>query len=95
METNKTFEFFIDEKVTSWYRTRFEVRANNQEEAIVKAIEATEDGAHCVGSWELIHETLESMSIGENKEYATAELYSSNAEDDKIWDNKHGLLLEF
>lgn len=94
MKTDKIFEFFIDEKVTSWYRTRFEVKSNNQEEAIKKAIECAENGAHCIGSWKLIDETIECMTIGENKENPTIELYTSNSEDDLIWDNKHGLLLE-
>ena len=35
----KTFNFYLDTKVTDWYRTDFEIEANSEEEAKQKAIE--------------------------------------------------------
>lgn len=93
MEANKTFNFFIDEKVTAWYRTGFSLEASNQEEAIEQAIKFVENGNHLAIRWNVIDETVEPMDIQSNEENPTAELFTSNAEDDLIWDNKHGLLL--
>lgn len=93
MKTVKTFEFFVDEKVTAWYRTKFSIQADTQEEAMAKAIEVVECGSHLAIGWDLIEETVEPMDIASNDENPTAELFTSNAEDDLIWDNKHGLLL--
>jgi hypothetical protein len=93
METNKTFEFFIDEKVTSWYRTRFNVQANNQEEAISKAIRMVESGDTELYSWEELESCAERMTIAENYNNPTIELYTSNGEDEVTWDNANGLLI--
>ena len=40
----KTFEFFLDQKVTTWMRTDFEVKANNLNEAVKIAKQMYEDG---------------------------------------------------
>jgi hypothetical protein len=35
----KTFNFYLDQKVTTWYRTNYEVEAESLEEAEKKAIQ--------------------------------------------------------
>jgi len=35
----KTFNFYLDTKITTWMRTDFEIEANSLEEAKLKAIE--------------------------------------------------------
>ena len=93
METNKTFEFFIDEKVTTWYRTRFNVQADNQEDAISKAINMVQSGDTELFSWEELESCLERMTVAQNNNNPTIELYTSNGEDEVTWDNWNGLLI--
>ena len=45
------FQFFFDQKVTSWNRTNFEVEAENYEEAKKLAIELVENGKVSEYSW--------------------------------------------
>lgn len=71
------FQFFFDQKVTSWNRTNFEVEAENYEEAKKLAIELAENGKVSEYSWEPIFETTELMSKEENDGQPTEELYSS------------------
>ena len=71
------FQFFFDQKVTSWNRTNFEVEAENYEEAKIKAIELAKSGKLSEYSWEPISETTELMSKEENDGQPTEELYSS------------------
>ena len=82
----KTFDFYLDTKVTTWYRTPFEVEANSLEEAKQKAIEFVKDDEHSSISWDQVDETTEVMSVDENGGESTEELYyESNG--DMIWDN--------
>lgn len=71
------FQFFFDQKVTSWNRTNFEVEAENYEEAKKLARELVENGKVSEYSWEPIFETTELMSKEENDGQPTEELYSN------------------
>lgn len=71
------FQFFFDQKVTSWNRTNFEVEAENYEEAKKLAIELVKNGKVSEYSWEPIFETTELMSKEENDGQPTEELYSN------------------
>jgi hypothetical protein len=82
----KTFDFYLDTKVTTWYRTPFEIEANSLEEAKQKAIEFVKDDEHSSISWEQIDETTEVMSVDENGGESTEELYYETSEK-MIWDN--------
>jgi hypothetical protein len=82
----KTFDFYLDTKVTTWYRTPFEIEANSLEEAKQKAIEFVKDDEHSSISWEQIDETTEVMSVDENDGESTEELYYESSEK-MIWDN--------
>jgi hypothetical protein len=82
----KSFDFYLDTKVTTWYRTPFEIEANSLEEAKQKAIEFVKDDEHSSISWEQIDETTEVMSVDENGGESTEELYYESSEK-MIWDN--------
>jgi len=71
--TMKTFDFYLDTKVTTWYRTNFEVEANSLAEAKQKAIQ-------------FVKETTEVMSVDENGGESTEELYYESSKN-LIWDN--------
>ena len=74
----KTFNFYLDQKVTTWYRTNFEVEAETLEEAEKKAIQLYEKGELDDISWEQIDGTNELMTIDENGGDTTAEIYIEN-----------------
>jgi hypothetical protein len=81
------FDYFLDQKVTTWYRTRFEINANNQEEADEKAKEFIRVGNHSDIEWEQVDGVIDVMTPEINDNQATEELFQSNGEDEKIWDN--------
>jgi len=80
----ETFNFYLDTKVTTWYRTNFEIDADNLEDARKKAIEMYKSGTLSEFGWEQICDTIEMMSVKENGGYPTEELFS---EDESIFDN--------
>jgi len=84
-QTLTTFNFHLDTKVTTWYRTNFEIEANSEEEAKQKSIEFIKRGDHTEISWEQIDETIEGMVPEENGNESTEELYDENG--NIIWDN--------
>ena len=84
-QTLTTFNFHLDTKVTTWYRTEFEIEAESLEEATKKSIEFIKRGDHTEISWEHIDETIEGMKPDENGGEPTEELYDENST--VIWDN--------
>lgn len=84
-QTRTIFNFHLDTKVTTWYRTEFEIEATTIEEAQKKAIEFRERGDNTELPWEHIDETLEGMIPDENGGEPTEELYDENG--NVIWDN--------
>ena len=83
----KNFDYFLDQKATTWYRTRFKIEANNQEEADEKAKEFIRLENHSDISWNPIDNAIDVMTPAMNDNQATEELFQSNGEDEKIWDN--------
>jgi hypothetical protein len=81
----ETFDFFLDTKVTTWYRTPFEIEANTLEEAQKLAIKFVKDGEHETKCWEEIEDVIQNMSVKENQGKATQELRTEDF--DTIWDN--------
>lgn len=81
-----TFDFYLDTKVTTWYRTPFEIEADTLEEAKQKAIDYVKDDGHYNDGWEQIDDTPEIMSIKENGGESTEELYTYE-DGEMIWDN--------
>lgn len=82
----KTYDFYIDTKVTDWYRTPFEIEANSLEEAKELAIKFVENTHHSEIPWQQIDCTIEIMSVKENGGASTEELYYEPV-GDMIWDN--------
>ena len=81
----ETFEFYIDTKVTTWYRTPFEIEANSEEEAKQKAIDYVKDDGHSSQSWEQLDDTIEELSVKDNGGQSTQELFMDSG--DFIWGN--------
>jgi len=82
----ETFDFYLDTKVTGWYRTKFEIESENLEDAKKKAIDFVKSGETSYISWEQIDDTLEVLSVGDNDGHSTEELYA-NGDGEIIWDN--------
>jgi D-mannonate dehydratase len=86
----KTFEFFLDQKVTTWMRTDFEVKAKDLNEAVKIAKEMYEDGDLEQISWEEIMDTKEVLRPCDNGGESTAEIYNMNELGDvlEVYNNK-------
>ena len=82
----KTYDFYLDTKVTTWYRTPFEIESNSLEEAKELAIKFVENTHHSEIPWEQVDETIEIMSVKENGGESTEELYYEPV-GEMIWDN--------
>lgn len=80
----KVFDFYLDQKVTTWYRTEFEIKADSAEEAQKKAIEFIKRGDHIDISWEHLDDTTEELPVDENGGESTMELYYSNDRGDVL-----------
>ncbi len=85
-QTLTTFNFFLDTKVTDWYRTAFEIEADSLESAKELAIKFVENDHHGEIPWEQIDCTIEPMSVKDNGGECTEELYYEPV-GDVIWDN--------
>jgi|688.fasta_scaffold1937202_2 hypothetical protein len=82
----KQFDFYIDTKVTTWYRTPFKIDAETLEDAKEKAINFVESRKHTDLSWEQVDDTIEHLSVKDNNNWATEELFcDESSEKDNIW----------
>jgi len=86
----KTFEFFLDQKITTWMRTDFEVKANDLNEAVKIAKQMYDDGDLEQISWEEIMDTQEILNPKDNGGESTAEIYNMNELGDvlEVFSNK-------
>jgi D-mannonate dehydratase len=86
----KTFEFFLDQKVTTWMRTDFEVKANNLNEAVKIAQEKFHRGDLDNIAWQEIDDTKEVLKPSDNGGESTAEIYNMNQLGDvlEVYSNK-------
>jgi D-mannonate dehydratase len=86
----KTFEFFLDQKVTTWMRTDFEVKANDLNEAVKIAKQMYESGDLEQIRWEEIMDTKEVLQPSDNGGESTAEIYNMNELGDvlEVFNNK-------
>lgn len=71
----KVFEFYIDQKVTSWYRTKFEIEADTEDEAWKKSIEFVKEGKAEEIGWDEVEGVVTPMDVTENDGYSTEEIY--------------------
>jgi hypothetical protein len=81
----KTFNFHLDTKITTWMRTEFEIEAKSLEEAKQLAIGFHLEMGTTELPWEENMDTQEPMSVEENDNQPTEELYDE--EGNIIWDN--------
>lgn len=85
----QNFRFYQDRKVTCWERTRFEVKAENYEEAvaIVKSWQGEDvlffedDENVVITDGETLYETAESLPIEDNQGQPTIEVFGEQGED--------------
>ena len=86
----KTFEFFLDQKVTTWMRTEFEVKANDLNEAVKIAKEKLENGDLDDIGWQEIDGVKEILEPKDNGGESTAEIYQMNKNGDvlEVYSNK-------
>ena len=72
------FNMYLDQKVTTWMRTEFNVEADSLEEAKVMAVAKLELGLLNELGWEEVADSKEVMLPIENYGNSTAELYYRN-----------------
>ena len=71
----KVFEFYLDQKVTNWYRTNFEIEADTEEEALKMAIKFVEEGKAEEIGWDEIEGVITPLDVTDNDGYSTQEIY--------------------
>ena len=71
-----TFDFYLDQKHTIWYRNKFTIDANSQEEANEKVKELYYKNELPSDEWDLLHDTVEGLSVGDNGGEPTEELFT-------------------
>jgi len=93
----KTFEFFLDQKVTTWMRTEFEVKANDLNEAAKIAKEMYDRGYLEDIDWQEIMDTKEVLQPSDNGGESTAEVYNMAKNGDvlEVYSNKVGQVENF
>jgi len=69
------YNFHLDQKITTWMRTDFEVEASTYEEAVEKAKEMYKSGELIELPWEEIEGVQEIMDVDHNGGLPTGELY--------------------
>jgi hypothetical protein len=83
-----TFNFDLQEKITSWKSTKFEIEAKTLEEAKKLAIKSHIKGDLKKLGWDDIEGTEESMFPSKNNNLPTVEIYH---DEDVIWDDINNL----
>jgi hypothetical protein len=83
------YDFFKDEKMTIWYRGKFEIECSTYEEAVEKVKEMEKNPLLYDDvdiRWEIVEETVEGLSVEDNGGQPTVEIRSSDT-DEMIYDN--------
>jgi len=74
----KVFEFYLDQKATTWMRTYFSVEGEDIEVARQKAVDFVKEGNTSGIPWDEIMDTQEVMSLEENGGMSTEEIFEEN-----------------
>ena len=74
----KVFNFYLDQKVTTWMRTNFSVEGEDIEVARQKAVDFVKEGNTSELPWGEIMDTKEVMSLEENGGMSTEEIFEEN-----------------
>ena len=81
-------EFYLDQKVTHWYRTHFKIEADTLEEAKQKAIQFVQEQGQDELPWEPLGDVIpEPMTVEENGGESTEEIFLTKT-GETIWTNK-------
>ena len=80
-----TFNFSLQQKVTTWMETEYEIEADNYEEAKKKAIEFHNEGNTGSIGWEELMDVQEPMTLDDNGGEPTEEIFDD--EGNCIWNN--------
>ena len=70
------YNFHANQKITTWMRTEFRVKAESEEEAIQTAIQLHQDGEIDSLPWEKVYDTDEPMSLEDNDGFSTIKLFT-------------------
>ena len=69
------FDFYVDQKVTTWMRTRFSVVSQNIEEARQLSVNVVKEGGTLDLPWDEVDDTKEIMSLVDNGGFSTEEIF--------------------
>lgn len=72
------FNFYLDQKVTTWMRTHFSVEGETLEIARQNAVDFVKEGNTSELPWEEIMDTKEVMSVEENYGHSTEEIFEED-----------------
>lgn len=72
------FNFYLDQKVTTWMRTNFSVEGDDIEVARQKAVDFVKSGNTSELPWEEVMDTKEVMSLDENGGMSTEEIFEED-----------------
>ena len=70
------FDFYLDQKHTIWYRNKFTIEAETQDEANEKVAELYKKNELPSDDWDLLHDTVELLSVEDNGGEPTEELFT-------------------
>lgn len=72
------FNFYLDQKVTTWMRTNFSVEGESREVARQMAVDFVKEGNTSELPWDEIMDTKEVMSLKENDGMSTEEIFEED-----------------
>lgn len=72
------FNFYLDQKVTTWMRTEFSVEGESREVARQMAVDFVKEGNTSELPWEEVMDTKELMSLKENDGMSTEEIFEED-----------------
>jgi hypothetical protein len=79
------FEFYVDQKVTTWMRTKFTIEAESNEIARQKAVDAVRQGDVDDIPWEECADIKEIMEPKDNGDFSTTEIFEEDGT--YVWTN--------
>lgn len=72
------FDFYLDQKVTTWMRTRFSVEGESRDIARQKAVDFVKEGNTSDLPWDEVMDTKEIMSLKDNDGVSTEEIFEED-----------------
>ena len=72
------FNFYLDQKVTTWMRTEFSVEGESREVARQMAVDFVKEGNTSSLPWEEVMDTKELMSLKDNDGMSTEEIFEED-----------------